>query len=274
LNWRAILAIVRKDITVVRRSRAILIPLLAIPLLVLIVLPLLITLLASNASAVTEVTNELNRFIAQMPDGMRENLSALETDAERLIVLVTIYMLAPLYLIIPLTVAAVIAADSFVGEKERKTLEALFYAPIPDRDLLIGKLLSAWIPAMSVGIGGFVLYGVLINIAAWPVMGHLYFPTTMWLLLVFWVGPAMAGLGLGSMVLVSSKVRTFQEAAQLGGVVILPLILLVSAQASGLLYFSTVLVAGLGLVIWIINALLLVLAIRHFRREEVLIGSS
>ncbi len=45
----------------------------------------------------------------------------------------------------------------------------------------------------------------------------------------------MAGLGLGTMALVSSKVRTFQEGYQLGGAVVLPILLLVVGQVTGVL---------------------------------------
>jgi ABC-2 type transport system permease protein len=274
VNWQAIRAVVWKDITVVRRSRAIFVPLVVIPLMTLIVLPFGVTLLALNSSAATEMIQEFDRFIDQMPGDMRDAINARETDSERIIVLVTIYLLAPLYLIVPLMVAAVIAADSFAGEKERKTLEALFYVPVGDRELLIGKLLSAWLPAVVIGVGGFPIYGVVINATAWPAMGEIFFPNSMWLLLVFWAGPAVAGLGLGAMVLASARVRTFQEASQLGGVVVIPLVLLVVAQTSGVLYFSTTLVIVLGLVVWIINAAMLYTAIRRFRREEILIGRS
>ena len=50
---------------------------------------------------------------------------------EQLIVLVNGYLLAPLFLIVPLMVSAVLAADAFAGEKERKTLESLLHLPDP-----------------------------------------------------------------------------------------------------------------------------------------------
>ena len=43
--------------------------------------------------------------------------------------LVNGYLLAPLFLIVPLMVSAVLAADAFAGEKERRTLEALLHLP-------------------------------------------------------------------------------------------------------------------------------------------------
>ena len=44
--------------------------------------------------------------------------------------LVNGYLLAPLFLIVPLMVSAVLAADAFAGEKERKTLERLLHLPL------------------------------------------------------------------------------------------------------------------------------------------------
>ena len=56
--------------------------------------------------------------------------------------LVNGYLLAPLFLIVPLMVSAVLAADAFAGEKERKTLETLLHLPISDRDLFFAKVLA------------------------------------------------------------------------------------------------------------------------------------
>lgn len=180
------------------------------------------------------------------------------------------YFLAPMYLIIPMMVSAVIAADSLAGERERKTIEALVYTPTTDFELFVAKLLAAWIPALVVGIGGFVLYAIACNASAWPTMGRIFFPNLMWVLLAFWVGPAAAGLGLGAMVLVSSRVASFQEANQMGGMVVLPIIFLVVAQGAGVMYFSVELVALLGLVLFAIDAGLLIFGQRLFRRGQIL----
>ena len=121
---------------------------------------------------------------------------------------------------------------------------------------------------MGVAWGGFLLYTVMANLAAWPVMGRLFFPTTMWVILAVWVAPAVAGLGLGAMVLISSRARTFQGAYQLGALVILPIILLLAGQVTGVMVLSTWLVALLGLVLWVIDAALLWFGRRSFRRSK------
>src|SRR5690606_18550844 len=182
--------------------------------------------------------------------------------AQQVVVLGLVYLLAPLFLIVPLMVASVLAADSFAGEKERGTLEALVYSPISDRDLMLAKMLSAWLPAVVVGCICFVVYCVTANVAAWPTMGRVFMPTTMWLVLLVWVMPAAAAVGLGTSVIVSSRVRTFQEAYQLGGVVVLPIV--------ALMYFGAWLVVLLGLVLWLAAAALLWLGARSLRRTELI----
>lgn len=84
-------------------------------------------------------------------------------------------------------------------------MEALLYTPTTDRELFLAKLLSAWLPALAVDLGGFILYAIVANPAGWGLMGGLFFPNWTWIVLVIWVAPAVAGLGLGTMVLVSSK---------------------------------------------------------------------
>src|SRR2546423_7773613 len=136
------------------------------------------------------------------------------------------FRLAPLFLIVPLMVSAVLAADAFAGEKERKTLESLLHHPLADRDLFVAKLLTAFIPAVLLSWVGFVCFAIVTNTVAWPVMHRIFVPTKLWGVMIFWVAPAVAALGLGVMVRVSARARTSQEANQLGGAAVPPLIFL------------------------------------------------
>ena len=51
--------------------------------------------------------------------------------------LVNGYLLAPLFLIVPLMVSAVLAADAFAGEKERRTMESLLHLPVRNVDPMV-----------------------------------------------------------------------------------------------------------------------------------------
>jgi ABC-2 type transport system permease protein len=267
MNWRAIKAIVRKDLKVVFQNKGVSIPLIVVPAIFMVILPALTGLVPLFEAELGESLHELDAFLQGMPASFQSELAGY-SDAQMLIVLLLVYLLAPMYLILPLMVASVIAADSFAGEKERKTLEALLYTPTTDGELFLAKLLSAWLPALAVAWGGFVLYAVVANVASWPTMGKVFFPNLMWLILVLWVAPAVAGVSLGFSVLVSVRAQGFQDAYQLGAMVVLPVVLLAIGQATGVMYFSTWLVFLLGLLCWILDAILLWFGSRTFRRQQ------
>jgi len=267
VNWRAIRAIVRKDLKVVLQNKGVLIPLIVVPVAIMLILPAMAALIPFFEDDLGSALTEFEPFLEGMPAGLQAELAGYN-EAQTLVVLILVYMLAPMYLILPLMVASVIAADSFAGEKERKTLEALLYTPTTDGELFLAKLLSAWLPALGIGWIGFVLYALVVNLAGFPTMGRLFFPNGMWIILALWVSPAVAGLGLGVTVLVSVRAQGFQDAYQLGAVVVLPIILLVIGQATGVLYFSTWLVLLLGLVFWAVDAALLWFGARTFHRQE------
>ena len=178
------------------------------------------------------------------------------------------YLLAPLFLIVPLMVSAVLAADAFAGEKERKTLESLLHLPISDAELFYAKLLTAFIPAMVVSWVGFLCFSLVSNTVAWPVLHRVFVPTGLWLVLILWMAPAVAALGLAVMVRVSARARTSQEANQLGGAVILPLIFLAVGQSSGLLLVPIEIAIAFGAVLWIVALVLIRGGAKRFTRDQ------
>jgi ABC-type Na+ efflux pump permease subunit len=265
---RAIAALVRKDLRVVLKTPAVTVPLLVVPAIVYLVLPLALVAIATFAgeTAARELA-ELERLLAALPEALRAQLQDLE-PAARMVVLALGYLLAPLFLVVPLMVASVIAADAFAGEKERGTLEALLHAPVRERDLFAGKLLAAWLPAVAVGIAGTALYAAVVTAAAWPLVGRPFLPAGVWIPLAVWVGPAVALAGLGATVLVSARVRTFQEAYQLGAAVVVPVVALVIAQAAGVLILDARLLLLIGAIVWAVDAVLLWASLRGFSRER------
>jgi len=261
-DWNAIGAVLAKDFAAVRRSKAVVIPLMAVPFILLVVLPFGIGLAARSAhppdltSVLSSLPHDLARPILRVP------------QRQRLVVLVDGYLLAPLFLIVPLMVASVLAADTFAGEKERRTLESLLHLPIAERDLFYAKVLGAWLPAVAVSWGGFVIFAVVANGVAWPIVHHVFVPTKLWLVMIFWLAPAVAALGMGVMVRVSARARTAQEANQLGGAVILPLIFGAVAQSTGVLLVSLPAAVGIGAAVWLVAGWLLIRGAARFTRDR------
>ena len=76
----------------------------------------------------------------------------------------------------------------------------------------------------------------------------------------------------GALVQVSARVRGFQEAYQIGGLVVLPLVALLVAQLAGALYLDLSVVAVLGALVWAIALATLFVGYRTFRRERLLVS--
>jgi ABC-type Na+ efflux pump permease subunit len=269
MNWRAVWAIARKDLMVVRQNRGVWMPMVIVPALFLILIPVLAGLIPQLSQLPSSLPSnmEARQLLALLPPELLAGLEDLTDDA-KIVALILNYFLAPLYLIVPMMVASVVAADSFAGEKERKTLEAILYTPTTDAELFLAKLLAPWLPAIAIAWVGFLVLCVTANLGGWLATGRLLFPSLMWVVLAIWVAPAVAGLALGFTVLVSARARSFQEAYQLGAMVVLPLVALVIGQATGVVYLSVGLAAGLGLALWLIDLALMWFGGRAFKRGE------
>lgn len=261
-DGHAIRAVVHRDLLAVRRSKPVMIPLLALPVLLLVAVPLFLGVAARAAPA-----TDVDSFLAAIPGDLGRPVLDLPEE-ERLLVLVYGYLLAPLFLVVPLMVSSVLAADAFAGEKERRTLEALLHLPVDHRDLFAAKLLGAFLPAVAISWLGFAAFAVVANAVSWPVVGRVFVPTTLWLAMILWVGPAVAALGLAVVVRVSARARTVQEANQIGGVVVLPLIFTVVGQASGVLLVSLPVAVGIGACSWLVAGVLVAGGARRFTRDH------
>jgi ABC-type Na+ efflux pump permease subunit len=261
VDWDAVRAVVRRDLTAVLRSKAVVLPMLLVPLLLLVLLPMSVALAARGQQF--DVTQALD----MIPGRLAEPVSRVPEN-EQLIILVLGYLIAPLFLIVPLMVSAVLAGDAFAGEKERKTLESLLHLPIRDRDLYIGKLLVSFGPSVGVSWVGYILFCIVANAAAWPVMHRFFMPTQLWAVMILWIAPAVAAVGLGIMVRVSIRANNTQEAQQLGGAVVLPLVILAVGQTAALLLAGLQATFIAGAILWALAIFLNVRGARSFTRDR------
>lgn len=264
-NRGRIAAVVRRDLQVVRGSKPVVIPMLIVPTLLLVIVPLA-TVVGARLGATSLVLEDLEGLLDLLPPDVaaRVALDPVAGAAE----LSLVYLLSPLLLIVPLMTASVIAADAIAGERERRTLEGLLLTPLSDRDLFIAKLLVAWLPALVVGVGGGVVYAVVSDLTAYGLIDGLLFPNLVWVLLVLWVGPAVAAISLGVTILVSARVETVQEAFQIAGIVVLPVVGLTVVQAVGVLALSPMLLALAGAGCWVVAWAVLRAGGRAFSRER------
>jgi ABC-type Na+ efflux pump permease subunit len=269
MNWQTILTIAQKDLREVRQNKMAWMPALIVPIIFVIILPMVLIvgpqLIPMPEAELTAEMGDLNLLLDNLPPELQAQVAELE-GIQVFIVLLIGFMFAPMFLIIPLMLASVVGAESFVGERERKTLEALLYTPVSDRDLFLGKVLASVVPAFAITVLSFIAYTIVVNVTAFPVMGRVWFPISTWYPLIFWVAPAVATLGMAASVLVSSRVNTFMEAYQTSGALVIPVILLMIGQVSGVISLSVGFVFALGVVFWILDAGLLYVGVKQFHR--------
>jgi hypothetical protein len=110
--------------------------------------------------------------------------------------------------------SSVIAADSFAGEKERKTIEALLATPISDSELFLGKILVSFIPSMTITVLSFIIYSIVVDSLSSTIFnGRLLLPNLVWILLIFGVAPTVALASIGLTVMISAKVKRLQRSS-------------------------------------------------------------
>lgn len=263
-GWLGVRAVVRRDLRAALRSRAVAIPAVVVPALLLVLLPGLAGLIPRLAEEAT--AQDLGALLDLLPADVRGGLPA-DPGLQAAVLTVT-HLLSPMVMVVPVLFASVIAADGIAGERERRTLEGLLLTPLTDRDLALAKLLAALVPAVVLGIGGAVLYAVVANVSVGLQVGDVVLPTVEFVLMAAWVSPAFAAVALGATSLISVRVDTVQEAFQLGGILVVPIVGLVVAQASGALLLSAWLLLGAGVVGFGIAAALLRAASRSLSRTR------
>ena len=270
MNWRKIKIITWKDLLEVRQNKSVMISIGVVPLIILVILPLVFLIIAGQTGSAEAFNDpDLQMMFERMPTSLMQSTEGLN-DTQLTLMMILGYLFAPMFLIMPLMFSASIAAESFAGEKERKTMEALLYTPASDSELFIGKSLAAFIPAVLIAWLSFVLYTLVLNIAGYPVFGQIWFPIPSWYPLVFWVTPAFAALGVGATVLISAKAQTFMSAYQTSGSLVILVLGLVVGQAAGVIYLSGWVGMLLGLIIWLAAGILFFIAIQQFNRKTLL----
>ena len=274
MKTRTILAIARKDFLEVRQNRAAWMPMLIVPLIFVIIIPLAVILLPQYVNMGMDSMMDdpdLQQFLQQMPESMLQTFEGLDS-VQTGIVMTLGYIFAPMFLIFPLMFSTVVGSESFAGEYERKTMEALLYTAATDSELFLGKVSAALAPAVLISWVSFLGYSLVVNLAAFSLFGYFWFPLPGWWPLIFWITPALALLGVAATVLISVKVKTFMGAYQMSASLVVLVLALVIGQITGVLYFNVWTGLLVGLVIWLIAFVLTFLAVRGFNRSTLILN--
>jgi ABC-type Na+ efflux pump permease subunit len=263
------LLVFRKDFQEVSRNKEVILPMVILPLILALLLPAIIVMNPESVNTPGDQDIVVGNILANLPETVQAQLMDY-TPTGQVTYVMLVYYFAPFFLLIPVMSSSVIAADSFAGEKERNTLEALLATPITDSELLLGKILVSFISGMGVTVFGFILYVLTINVLTVETFGHYIMPTMPWLVLILVLSPAISLLGVGTTVIISSRVKGFREAQQLSAVFVLPVLGLLFGQGSGYLMLGSRMMILFALVLGAIDVGVFRFGLRLFQRENIL----
>jgi uncharacterized membrane protein SpoIIM required for sporulation len=165
----------------------------------------------------------------------------------------------------PISASLVIALESFVGEKERGSIEPLLSSPIKDWQLYIGKLISSIVPSLTgsfLGMGVYLI-GLLIK--------GVEIPEPDLLIQIFVLTIAQAIVMVSGAVVVSTQATSVKAANLLASFIIIPMALLIQGESVVMFWGRETLSLWwivLGLIV--LAALFVRIGLAHFQREELL----
>ncbi len=169
---------------------------------------------------------------------------------------------------LPASFSLITALESFVGEKERNTLESLLATPMGDAQLYLGKLIAALVPPLLSAMLAMATYAFWLQLLAPVSVIALIRPDLMWLMLALILVKAV--VMVAGAVIISSHTTTMRAANLLASFVLVPMSVVVQLEA-------LVIIAQRAPLLWNIFWGLLAVAfmlvrsgMNSFNREEIL----
>jgi uncharacterized membrane protein SpoIIM required for sporulation/ABC-type transport system involved in multi-copper enzyme maturation permease subunit len=164
----------------------------------------------------------------------------------------------------PISTSLVIALESFVGEKERNSIEPLLNTPLQDWQLYVGKLLAATVPPLVSSFLGMAVYlaGLAIN--------HIALPEPAMLIQIITLTVVQAAMMVSGAVVVSTNATSVRAANLLASFIIIPSAFLIQWEALVMFWgnYSTLWWVVFGVLV--LTVLLVRIGLAQFRREELL----
>lgn len=164
----------------------------------------------------------------------------------------------------PISVSLVIALESFVGEKERGSIEPLLNTPLKDWQLYLGKLLSSTVPPLVSSYLGMIVYlaGLMIRRIAIP-EGEM-------LVQIVVLTTVQAIMMVAGAVAVSLQATSVRSANLLSSFIIIPNAFLIQWEALVMFWGNQALLWWVIVAVVILTFLLVRVGVAHFQREELL----
>lgn len=255
-------AIIKKDIRGITSNKRMLTTLLVVPIVLTIFLP---TVYIVILRFIPEEGEEMLKLLKMLPLSIQDGEST-----QNLIRLMLNYILPVFFLLIPIMASSVMAAASFVGEKEKRTLETLLYCPLSLKQIFRSKVMASFLLSMFVSAVSFAAMLLVLETETYLITGNLLLPDIKWLLILLLVAPSISMISITLTVRVSAKAQSVEDAQQGAVFLLMPVLLLIIGQFTGVLLVNAWILLALGAVCALLAALLLKRSIGKFQYEALL----
>jgi ABC-2 type transport system permease protein len=210
------------------------------------------------------------------PESLEETVvsnSVIIRDEDPEVVLITLQMLSFIlffYMMIPAVVPTFIASYSFVGEKNNRSLEPLLATPTTDMELFVGKTMAIFLVTMGATWVSYIVSAVVVNVLAFPLLGYYPLPNGVWVVGFILLAPIFCILSISANVLISSKVTDVRASQQIGGLIVLPVLLFVFLTFAGPAFSSIWMMFIYSIAFLVADIWVVYFSVKIFKREEIL----
>ena len=164
----------------------------------------------------------------------------------------------------PLSVSLIIALESFVGEKERHSIEPLLCSPLSDAQLYFGKLMASMVLPLLASYLGITVYlaGLYLTVG--------WFPELRLLVQVLLLTTIQAVVMVAGAVVVSSQTTSVRAANLLSSFIIIPMTFLIQGESIVMFWAIHSVLWWIIIALVVIAGLLVRTGLAYFNREEML----
>ena len=173
------------------------------------------------------------------------------------------------FLMMPSIIPMTMASYSIIGEKQSRTLEPLLATPASTGEILVGKVISAVVPAVG---ATWACYGLFLAISYFIVSPVVWLAAAnaTWLTAMLVIGPLLAVFSVFIGVVVSSRVNDTRVAQQFGGLLVLPVVAFGIAQTAGVIFLSQAGFIAAAAVLAAADVAAYYVAVGLFQRDQIL----
>lgn len=258
---QAMTAVIKKDFKGITSNRRLFASLLIVPLALMIILPSIFVFMIHFIPDDPDVQKLLD-LIPRLDPSVSIELTVTG--------LILNYILPVFFLIIPIMAASIMAASSFVGEKEKHTLETLLYSPLSAGQIFRAKVMASFLLSMTVSMISFLAMFAVVETEVFFLMGSLLLPDINWLIVLLLLSPSVSLIAITLIVRGSAKAQSVEESQQSAVFLIIPVLLLIVGQFSGVMLLNVWILLGLSILCAAAAWLLMQRALGKFTYEMLL----